>query len=528
MPPPILARRPTGIHSLPIELLTRIFVLGAAFDYAYADSPFLLKPDQEYSSPPISNVQVVVSHVCHYWRQVALRTPSLWTTLHFREASNIPRAKAYLARCSKSSTYLLDILVDTVAVENHIPGVTLYKDEVRTIFHIIIPHVKRWRAFHLKICDNDCKGFAREFLSTCGPAPNLETLQLYHFEDYQTVENLYRATYRPPVIIFNNTLPRLKNVSLIGVNLPWERSPYLKNLRNLELALHSDNIRPPYKWWGRMLRLSPELETLCLHYSGPREATGDATLAWPSVDNIIHLPHVQELNFTDLNPDFFCNLLERLYLPSVRKVTLNLPDQEFSPVIELIACPTPTNSETEEFHYRPIPNLANIESLTIRALECREDSWIWFLRALRGLRYLEVDSPSARKNFWKAFTEDDKDQADPGSSDAKHKALLPRLEVLKIRGATGEAIISALNYRHLRGTLAPSGTEKWIVDWTEEKRGLDVELDQLVDRGRWVSDNGASVLIETFDDEVEEADEEEEVPESSEEGDGSGGSNGQP
>ena len=525
MPPPILSRRPTGIHSLPVELLSRIFVLGAAFDYAYADSPFLLKPEQDYSPPPISNVQVIVSHVCHHWRQVALRTPSLWTTLHFREAASIPRAEAYLARCSNSSTYLLDILVDTVAVEDHTPGVTLYKDEVRAIFHIIIPHVKRWRAFHLKICDNDCKGFARQFLSACGPAPNLETLQLYHFENYGTTENLYIATYRPPVVIFSNTLPRLKNVSLIGVNLPWECSPYLRNLCNLELALHSDNIRPPYKWWSRMLRLSSELETLCLHYSGPRKSTGDAALAWPSVDHIIHLPRVQELSFTDLDPDYLCNLLQSLYLPSVRKVTLDLPDQEFSPVIELISGPTPAcqdDSETKEFHIKPIPYLANIKSLTIRALECSENSWFWFLQALKGLRYLEVDSPSARTKFWKAFTEDDH----PGSSDTKSRALLPRLEVLKIHGVPGEAILSALRYRHLRGTLAPSGTERWIVSWTEEKRGCDMELDQLVDRGCWVSENGTSVLIETFNDEDdgdEEAEEEEEVSESSKEGDGSDG-----
>ena len=491
--------RPTGIYSLPVELLTRIFVLGSASDYPYTDSPFLLKPDQEYEPPISSNYQVVVSHVSRYWRQVALRTHSLWTTLHFRETCHISRAETYLARCLPSSAYLLDILVDTIAEEDHIPGITLYANEIKTIFQIIIPHVSRWRAFHLKICDNRCKSQARQFLNTCGPAPNLETLQLYHFEDYRTSQRLYLATYKPPVVVFSNSLPRLKNVSLIGVNLPWADSPYLVNLHHLELALHLDNIRPPYKWWDRMLRLSPDLKRLSLHYSGPRKATGDPTFVWPTdTEDKIQLDSLWELCLTDLDSDYLCNLFQHLILPAVKTISLDLPEQNFTPFIEMIG-------QSSSFNC-PIPSLAILDTLTIHALDCSLDSWRTLLRGLKGLKFFDVDFTRVGSKFWDVFTDGDIVLQEEGSihdgdnSDAD--MLLPSLEVFKIAGISGKDITCAIRRRRkfLEGKLLP---ERWIVKWNERRRNKDAELDSLVDEGCCVS-NGTRVTVETFDKEDEE------------------------
>ncbi|TFK20418.1 hypothetical protein FA15DRAFT_576883, partial [Coprinopsis marcescibilis] len=322
-----------SVHVLPVELLTRIFYLGV--DSLYQDSPFLLKPNQDFYPFP-STTHIVVSHVCRRWRQIALRTPSLWNTIHLREKVHIGRAATYLQRCSTSVNYLLDILVDTVADEEHISGVTLCRDEIVQIFELIVPHVTHWRSFHLKIRDNDCKLSARHYLSTCGPAPRLETLQLYHFEDYKTSQNLYNATYRPPVVVFHNSLPSLRSVSLIGVNLPWTCSPYLTKLHTLELALHPGSIRPSYECWHRMLLHSPELRSLNLHYSGPKLDTGARDLAWREPTDKIALWKLSELRLTDLDPGYLRDLVERLFLPAVRTMTWDLPDQDFSGFIELI------------------------------------------------------------------------------------------------------------------------------------------------------------------------------------------------
>ncbi|KAF6757597.1 hypothetical protein DFP72DRAFT_239888 [Ephemerocybe angulata] len=551
-----------GIHSLPVELLTRIFALGAGFDYLYEESPFLLKPNQDYYSPPPS-FQLLVSHVCHRWRQVALRTPSLWTTVHLREPVHLARARAYLDRCSTSAAYLLDILVDTVAPEEHIPGVTLCLEEIVEVFDLIIPHVQHWRSFHLKVRSNECKLQARRYLSTCGPAPSLETLQLYHFEDYSTSQDLWIATYRPPVVVFNNSVPKLRNVSLIGVNLPWLKSPYLMNLQKLELALHPDNIRPPYDSWDRMLRLSPQLQSLYLHYSGPRLESGEPSSAWTPTKEKIALDMLSDLRFTDLDPDYLCGVVERLYLPSARKMSWDLPEQDFTPFIELLsrkterhpseasgssgevsstAGPTKRRSkiaissllsgsdpevldESDGVLVRlprpdvlfegPLPHLGRLETLAIAALECSLLSWQTLLQSMDGLKRLEVDFRRVRPESWKVFAGavevDSRGALRLGSS----RLLLPRLQTFKVAGVSGVEAQREMT-RRAKTAGGEGGLGHWIIRWSPGMKGEDTVLDELVQHGYTLKEDGRSdlssfamVKVETyFEDDEEELDEE--------------------
>lgn len=84
------------IDMLPAELLRRIFTLGAEDDYPYADSPFLLKPlNQDPRAFRITNFQLSVSGVSKRWREVALGTSCLWSTLHFRTPAHIGECKRH-------------------------------------------------------------------------------------------------------------------------------------------------------------------------------------------------------------------------------------------------------------------------------------------------------------------------------------------------------------------------------------------------------------------------------------------------
>ncbi|KAJ2925621.1 hypothetical protein H1R20_g11472, partial [Candolleomyces eurysporus] len=565
------------IDALPVELLTRIFTLGAGFNYLYEDSPFLLKPNQDYYPPP-SSFQLLVSHVCQRWRTIALRTSSLWTTLHLREPVHLARASAYLERCSTTSTYLLDILVDTVAVEEHIEGVTLCREEIVEVFDLIIPHVRHWRSFHLKIRDNECKLQARHYLSTCGPAPLLETLQLYHFEDYGTSQNLYLATYRPPVVVFSNTVPKLRNVSLIGVNLPWLKSPYLMNLHKLELALHPDNIRPPV-----CTSIIPAL--------GRRAALGgdQQSPVWPPGKEKIELEELEDLRLTDLDPDYLCEVAERLYLPSAKKMSWDLPEQDFSPFIELLTrrdgvedsaggipgCSVPAKVESRrqskisissllssDLDYAesrrqqqepstvpaecathrsatmtasmprcdirfdgPLPNLSRLETLVITALDCSPSSWQTLLRCLEGLEHLEVDFRRVNAGFWGVFagiTEVDQWGALRSTAGSPYKLLLPRLQMLKVAGVLGMEVKREIQRRAVKSAGGP-GLSLWVLRWSPNMKGDDLVLDELVQLGQWQMGEGTSwsdlpagiVKIELYYEEEEEELEEELEPEDS-------------
>ncbi|KAK0464643.1 uncharacterized protein EV420DRAFT_1517364 [Desarmillaria tabescens] len=433
---------PTTIQSLPVELITRIIVLGSNYEYPYTDSPFLFKPVQNtfYNSPSCA-FQVAVSHVCHTWREIALRTACLWTTLHFHEPTHIQRARVFLSRSRPQSSSTLDILISTVSEPEYIPNVNLYLTELREIFDLVVRHVKRWRSFHLKIRDNQCKLVARQYLSSCGPGPNLETLQLYHFEDFENSADLYLATYRPPVIIFNNEVPKIKNVSLIGVNLPWDQSPYLDNLRSLELALHADNIRPPYVDWEHMLR-SPDLERLSLHYSGPRSSAGDAITAWPTSltwpaakrKGPVVLEKLRELGLMDLEAEYLGKVMQGVVMTGVTKLSLNLSEQDYTPFVSSLTRREGNKSSrpAPPVHYA-LPNIHLLTGLTVTALECSVSSFRALLRVLVNLRFLDVDFAGlCSGEGWKVFVEDDDPQSEhdleEGGSEATRSSRRPTPE----------------------------------------------------------------------------------------------------
>ena len=75
--------RPCPINSLPIELLSYIFSLST---YPTTTGGFIPGEEEDYSRPPTittESVQVplVLSSVSRLWRQVALGTPHLWSSL---------------------------------------------------------------------------------------------------------------------------------------------------------------------------------------------------------------------------------------------------------------------------------------------------------------------------------------------------------------------------------------------------------------------------------------------------------------
>ncbi|KAF5314833.1 hypothetical protein D9619_007061 [Psilocybe cf. subviscida] len=524
---------PTGIDSLPVELLASVFINGSAFDCPYANSPFLLKPDKGYVPPPVpcTNFALTASHVCRHWRQVALRTHQLWTTIHVREKAHISRAQEYLARCATSH---MDILIDTVSLSDHTPGITLYKDELEQIFNIIVPSIKFWRSFHLKVCDNECKGVARQYLSTCGGAHSLVTLQLYHFEQFQDVQHLQETTKTPPVTIFNNDLPRLKNLSLIGVNLPWDRTPFLSELDNLQFALHSEKVRPTYEEWAGILRKCPGMRTLTLHYSGPKEATGVPALAWPTAGDEpgIVLRQLEDLNITDLDPDYLCALVGDLHIPAVTRMSLNLREQDFTPFVDFLLAaaestsadaPTPaTVPHLTAIHVNTPLALSRLQFLAIHGMECEYSKWVALLRALPALRYLDADFSRIPAGYYKAIGLEEVEESTRRKHACKtcpadkpcRSMILPRLEVFKVSGLSGQEILQVLWQRHQNMKAGQTRQERWFIRWSESKRGEDPELDALVDQGFWCPQRSGSagaqsrVLVEVFDEPEEEDDEE--------------------
>ncbi|KZT18248.1 hypothetical protein NEOLEDRAFT_1030465, partial [Neolentinus lepideus HHB14362 ss-1] len=359
---------PSPVDGLPAELLTQVFKFGHEDDAQVKDNGMVLKSGPDF--------EVLVSHVCHWWREVAIRCPVLWIRLRFRLVSHMARGRLYLER---SKTQLVDIIVDTATEDSHVQGITIYKDEFNPVFDVIVPHIHRWRSFVLKARSITCKAGARARLSTCGPAPNLETLELYHYQDWGNGQNLYMSTSKRPVCIFDAVLPKIRNISLIGVNLVWDECPFFANLKSLQFALHIESVRPTYAQWERMLRASPELEKLALHYSGPQVHS-----AW-SCEPIV-LNQLQELALTYLDSDYLCRLLRPLRMPNLRMLHLD-NEEDQSSFIEYISDPS-------------VSILRPLQGLHISALECPPSMWRKLLVTIPQITSLEVDFSRVPEQFF--------------------------------------------------------------------------------------------------------------------------------
>lgn len=413
-----------SIHSLPVELLARIFTLGTRDPLADFSSPAAPIP----RDPPF---ELLVSHVCLHWRAVALRTPLLWTSIVLTQPSHIPRARAYVSRSARLPFH---ILFDSASEGEYVPGRHIFRDEFLPAFEPLTPHIDRWRSLILRVRDLPCKRHARTVLSTVGPAPQLRALELWHIEEWSDADRLWGHVGPPPVVVFNGALPVLCRLSLIGVNIQWSHasSPFLRNLSELELGVHSDDVRIPFDRWLDVLRDSPRLQRLSLHYSGPRIAA----VPWRLPDGPVVLPTLRDLKLADLDATYACALLRTFVAPNVRKLHLELGSmsdtpQDYTAFVDMLvdapdpaACPplldpavvySPLRGEDTTGEARARTMFPALEELTIASLAtCTLASWHALLRGAPHLHTLAVD-----------FT-----QMDAGAFDVLAGALVPPLPVV--------------------------------------------------------------------------------------------------
>lgn len=290
---------------------------------------------------------------------------------------------------------------------------------------------------------------------------------------------------------------------------------------------------------------------------------GDPTI-WPSAKNVIHLPYLYELSLTDLDPDYLCSVMERIRLPEVKNLSLHLPeqdppDQDFTLFLELLAQGTPATAggvsaglvavstpmnggssssssplerNTITLPSRPLPHLDKLEKLAVTELVCSIESWRTFLRALSGLKILEINFETLGDQLFEVLLEGDECSApDPDDSDSSEeaspknegkgkakanlsngtngascymsprRAFLPHLETIKI-SASGDQVSALIVYRESCGA---DRVKRWIVKTSPTIREQDRVLDMLISDG-W---EGGRVRIETFEDDEPDEDEEE-------------------
>ena len=366
------------VNNLPPELLSRIFELGAADtdsededdmggywenlrssldteqgdeeDSRDSDSDITEEDDDETDDDDDSDgtgssdfslwppFQIVVSQVCHHWRNVALSTPSLWTTIDVAPESRPP----YLSVSTlleRSKGLPIDIYIDCEppdsedSTESLGPSLT----DLTFLYNLLIPHIHRWRTIEVSVSYyQDMFLFLNAVSdSPLSAAPQLTMLQLYDHKGTDEFDNFPYPRMSRHFTLFGGSAPCLTTITLWGVHVDWKQ-PWITSaprLVELELAFHAEDVRPTWDELATILRGASSLERLSLRMSGPSgdpsEWTIEPTPTSPGDLNApILLPKVSDFVLAFHSQARAIGLIHKLVLPAIKNLLLDFEDRK--------------------------------------------------------------------------------------------------------------------------------------------------------------------------------------------------------
>ncbi|KAF8073848.1 hypothetical protein FPV67DRAFT_1479533 [Lyophyllum atratum] len=377
------------------------------------------KEEEEKEDERVLPFQVLVSHVCKHWRDIAVESPELWTTLTFTEGAPFKKSETYIERAKGLP---LDIHIDCTipeeedhdplddhfhsldqasssdqvsAVANVVEHGRQYVEDHKDCLHappplslpdldvildMIVPHVAQWHSLEVTASVYAYMHLLLSRLAECPAAPLLEILELYHYEDCEDYEVFRPAELREPFLLFNGNAPKLRDVALWGVHIDWDRSlSFLSNLRDLELTYHAKDVRPSYATFTQMIASSPDIRTLSLCLSGPQEHD-DETNDWGSEP--IEIPSLMDLVLCYHEARYATALVQKLSTPNVHSLALDFDGEDYSEFVRQLTLPMPKTTKSV---------LAGLEHMKISGLPCDNDAIDLMYQQLGGLKTINLN-----------------------------------------------------------------------------------------------------------------------------------------
>ncbi|KAI0300301.1 hypothetical protein BC826DRAFT_889194, partial [Russula brevipes] len=438
------------VNALPNELLSYVFTLGSGAEEDGDDVSEEGEDDQvpmDEPGPPIP-FKVLVSHVCRRWRMVAIETSTLWTHLDFAEGPPFDKSRTWIERSKECPLDIeLDCTVDgdmdsnesddqadssssddLVAPEDHSPLSGLVSPvDLPVVRDLILPHAARWRIFELSVNDFQIMYGILSTLASIPEAPQLQALQLYHYDDKDDDDHFSPPHLKQPFAPFCGRAPNLTQVALWGVHVDWASCAFLQGLEELELAYHARDVRPPFDIFARILRGSPDLHILTLCASGPAGDPED----WPA--DVIELPSVKHLVLAFVEPSYASALMKRLVFPNLSTLALDFDAGDYSSFLVQLARPAAPSLR------RPL--CQNLVDLKVSGMHCCEPALAAFYAALPNLAALNLNCYHLPREFFRYLY--------PGLSGAHEidGCYLPKLETLTTTGIDGTEMLDLLTQR---------------------------------------------------------------------------------
>ncbi|KIM43144.1 hypothetical protein M413DRAFT_443953 [Hebeloma cylindrosporum] len=398
-------------------------------DDSDSDSDLDDEDDDDDEEPGVP-FQVLVSHVCKRWREVALDSHILWTTLDFAKRPRLERARMYMAR---SGGLPLNIRInctfpENVDEEDH-PDHPLYNEnkalrkkaihdalvaergedysdsmdvsddeeeddndrflsqqELAQILDLIEPKVSHWGTFEFHASTYGYIHLLISRLHALPSAPMLESFEVYHIEDCDDYE-VFNGDDKTSFLPFHGDAPLLKEAIFWGVHIDWDAAlpSFLRGLHVFELSFHTKDVRPSYKTFTQIINNSPDLHTLSLSLSGPalgNDVPYDTDIeegGWGATPLTILSLRELALQFHDLK--YALALVKHLDIPNVTSLLLNFDEEDYSEFVDALL--KPVKGRTENI-------LAHIEHVKISGLPCNVYSAEALLGQLGKLKSLNI------------------------------------------------------------------------------------------------------------------------------------------
>lgn len=285
---------------LPPELLGRIFEQHVALCRESWDQ---LDMSAGRRLPSCSNeigpyTWIRATHVCRYWRDVALANPLLWSDIVL--SCDQDCIETMLARSQQVALSVQSYSPCCAGDACPIPirSLRLVLKHLHRIRTLVL-YIKWWVYFDIL---DDLRG----------PAPLLKRLTL------STPSGLYDTAYMQPVVHLPEQ-PPLEELTLCSFGFPWADPAPFRTLTSLRIV-KGVPFRPEVDDVLAGLRHMPALRTLALDDVFYPSAPGLAALPAPA--EVVALPHLARLVLT--GDCVACGtLLSGLDLPRATRITLN-------------------------------------------------------------------------------------------------------------------------------------------------------------------------------------------------------------
>lgn len=172
---------------------------------------------------------VNISHVCSAWREIALRTPTLWRRITLSSNIDMWKERICRARACTLDIQLLSEIMTPSGIPRH---QFLDGDTVQWHLYQVASYIRRWRSLEIVFTEY-CPFLWNAALSECcsrsrrTQALALEELLLVYRANDDTKE----------FCLFSGFAPRLRKVTLDGIRLTWLASLF-GNITHLDYTHH--------------------------------------------------------------------------------------------------------------------------------------------------------------------------------------------------------------------------------------------------------------------------------------------------